>query len=86
MFYINTFTTKKVNIIVAEIEVGLVFRLVILSSIQQEVTLGIDNENQTGYKNPITKLIPANDTIPMTTLSFIQGKSWNYKSTTPIDL
>lgn len=71
---------KEVDIIVAEIEVGLVFKAVNIGSIQQEVTLSIDSENLTGYKNPITKLVPANDTIPMATLSFIPGKPWNYKT------
>ncbi len=45
------------------------------SNVQQEVTLTLTVKNLRGYKNPITKLVPANSTKEIVTLTFIKGKA-----------
>jgi glutaredoxin-related protein len=71
---------EPVKVAVIESETELVFSAINNTQIQQEITLEIIAKNLRGYKTPITKLVPAKDTVSLISLYSVQGKEWNYRT------
>jgi glutaredoxin len=71
---------KDIEITTNQNDKGVIFNAVNNSNVQQEVTLILTIENLTGYKAPITKLVPPNSTVEMVKLFFVKNKKWNYSS------
>ncbi|MBT8285610.1 MAG: hypothetical protein HKO75_09565 [Flavobacteriaceae bacterium] len=47
------------------------------SEIRQQVTLNLTQQNLRGYNGPVTMLVPAGESLPMITLTFITQEPWS---------
>ncbi|WP_136465640.1 hypothetical protein [Flagellimonas onchidii] len=69
-----------VDVSIHQIDETLAFYIINHSDLRQEVTLTISAQGLLGYKQPVTKLVPANDSIHMIALSFVKEKPWSYET------
>lgn len=70
----------KIQITIQEREEGLIFSAMNDAEVQHEVTLTISVQNLLGYHGPITKMVPAKDSVQMARLSFQENKPWFYET------
>ncbi|WP_111307773.1 glutaredoxin family protein [Confluentibacter sediminis] len=71
---------KNIEILNTQNDKGFIVSVINNSSVQQEVTLTIVPTNLTGYKEPITKLVPSKTTIEIIKLFFIKNKGGSFST------
>ncbi len=69
---------KDIDVLVDQNGNIIAFNAVNYTNIQQEVTLEIDTVALDGYRGSVTKLVQANDTVPLTRLSIAKNAKWEY--------
>lgn len=80
LYFVGFSQNKSVEVNYTKVNDGFVFIATNKENIQQEITLTLKTTNLRGYKEPITKLIPANSSIEMIKLYFIRGKKGKFSS------
>ncbi|MCK7590500.1 hypothetical protein M0G43_07950 [Subsaxibacter sp. CAU 1640] len=78
--YIGQAQQKDVKIATVKTDSDIAFNAINHSDVDQEVTLTLKVLNLRGYTRPVTKTVPANDTLEMVKVLIVKNKKYSYTS------